>query len=239
MTKIEELPELPPKELLEAGLPWTSQRMVRQAEPYGEQIVGTVIDLLKFLYQCAGVLWVDPRDQREEVPAPKQLFEYRRWLVPTIREMATANHWCMAAPDITRNMFQETGVDIYAIDGYDIIGFNKDGFDKFGFDSAGRHRDGRMRSSGLNVAKEMAERGEAGEPLFSRSTGLNESGYDAEGYDVEGYDEKGYNKEGLDRWGNKRSDVEPLHWRRVVNKYQPDFPVEKPRGTAESVKVAR
>lgn len=233
MTRVEDLPDLPSRETLAAGLPWTAQRMSRQAEPFGEGIHATVIALLQFLYQCAGMEWADPREAKEQAPEPKDLMAYRRWLIPMVREMATANSWCFAAPDITRAMFQETGVDVYEVDGFDILGLDREGYNRYGFDTTGKHRDGRMRSSGLNVVQEKYEREDGEEPVYVRpapgEVALNESGYDVEGFDKEGFDEKGYNREGLDRWGNRQSDVEPLHWRRIVNKYQPSFPAEKPR----------
>lgn len=234
MTTIEELPSIPQKEILVLGLPWQSRRMMTRAqasEVNTEVVVETVLGLMMFLYQCAGLEWVDPREMKEEPaePDPKQIAEYRRWSIPLIREVATMAKFCDIGPDIAQKMFGETGVDPYAIDGYDIMGFDREGFDKFGFNSAGQHRDGRMKSSGFNVVKELADREAGEEPVYSRGTGLNESGYDAEGYDADGYDEKGYDKQEVDRWGNSKSAVEPLHWRKIVNKYQPDFPVEKPR----------
>lgn len=220
MTTVNDLPPLPSVETASAVLPWTARRMVAQAEPLGEGIVATVIDLLKFLFKCAGVTWVNPREAALTNPTPEQIAECRRWHVPIIREMATANQWCMAAPDITRSMFQDTGHDPYIIDGLDIMGFGPDRYDRFGFDETGRHRDGRMRSSGPDLAREKADR--EGKPRVYNN-GRNASGYDPAGYDPAGYDEKGYNAAGVDRWNNKREDVEPLTWQEILAHYRPDM----------------
>lgn len=220
MTKVEELPPLPPDYILALGLPWMARRMVGHAESYGEGVLATVVDLLKFVYRCGGLPWVDPREVKEPAPDPnaEQVATYRRWLIPVLREVARG--WCEAGPGIIKAMFDDTRVEELTIDGYTILGYDKDGYDKFGFDSGGKHRDGRLRSSGMNAAKER-EDGRSGVPqaqIFDRK-GLNQSGFDKDGYDEEGYDERGYNKQDKDRWGNLRSDVEPLPWQDVVAYY--------------------